>query len=454
MSGFRQFTEPPRSTSRDPFERDRDRVLYSSAFRRLAGVTQVAAAHERPLLHNRLTHSLKVAQIGRRISQRLIDGRAGSWELRQIIDPDVVETAGLAHDLGHPPFGHSAEDVLNEKLDDCGGFEGNAQSLRIVTKYHLGSLEIPGLNLTDASLNAILKYPCFREDKSRLIELRHDSGQAEWTNRSFGTKWGVYHSETSTFEFARSKVAGLANQTPADVFSRSPESIIMDWADDVSFATHDVDDYYRARLIPLHNLDAESETVIEFAASKLKKQIGFDRAKLDLAFDDLLAAASVLTEFHDSADDRAAAYTFTNSMLDLLLKGIQPLSTAPWVSVDESAQYLAEALKALTRYYVIDSSATAIAREGHTRIVAELFKQLHSWLSADPDSPRSPRLLRHMYWEAYSDGETYAAVGRDDKRLAKRVVADYLCTMTEPQTIDLAQRFSGVSPASMFGSWF
>jgi dGTPase len=170
---------------RRPFERDRDRVLYSSAFRRLAGITQVAAVSEQRVLHNRLTHSLKVAQLGRRIAQHVESDERDLAE--QIgVNPDVVETAGLAHDLGHPPFGHIAEDVLKAKLKaipGLEGFEGNAQSFRIVTKVARRRETHVGLDLTRSSLNAILKYPRTFADGDR--------GRPEhWTDRTKGDKWG------------------------------------------------------------------------------------------------------------------------------------------------------------------------------------------------------------------------------------------------------------------------
>lgn len=146
-------------------QRDHDRVLYSSSFRRLAEVTQVVAANSGYVFHNRLTHSLQVAQVGRRMAEKLvqIQTKEGIVPLGAI-DPNVVEAACLAHDLGHPPFGHVIEDELNELADQIGGFEGNAQSFRIVTKLAFHSPLYLGLDLTRATLAGVLKYPWARNE--------------------------------------------------------------------------------------------------------------------------------------------------------------------------------------------------------------------------------------------------------------------------------------------------
>src|SRR6478609_9031210 len=129
---FHDNAPNPEGDYRAPSQRDRDRVLYSSSFRRLAEVTQVVAANSGYVFHNRLTHSLQVAQVGRRIAEKL---NLLQPETKEFVDPDVVEAACLAHDLGHPPFGHIAEQKLNELAGaDIDGFEGNAQSFRIVTR--------------------------------------------------------------------------------------------------------------------------------------------------------------------------------------------------------------------------------------------------------------------------------------------------------------------------------
>ena len=176
--------------TRTPAQRDRDRILYSTAFRRLAEVTQVVRASEGHLVHNRLTHVLKVAQIGRRIAERLIKlNDPDQIRLLGGLDPDVVEAAGLAHDLGHPPFGHVAEKELQKVCKELSSeaFEGNAQSFRIVTKYSVRNDqrgEVLSLDLTRATLNAILKYP--------------------WLESAGKRKWGVYVAEKTEYENARS----------------------------------------------------------------------------------------------------------------------------------------------------------------------------------------------------------------------------------------------------------
>jgi dGTPase len=151
-----RFHPDKAADNRLAFQRDRDRILYTTSFRRLARVTQVVSADEGHVFHNRLTHSLQVAQVGRRIAEKLLEDnkKLGLASDAVLPDPDVVEAACLAHDIGHPPFGHVAErelDAIARKHGLTDGFEGNAQSFRIVTRLAMGSTP-NGLNLTRATL--------------------------------------------------------------------------------------------------------------------------------------------------------------------------------------------------------------------------------------------------------------------------------------------------------------
>src|SRR6056297_1141470 len=160
-----------KSDQRSEFQRDRDRILYSTSFRRLDGITQIVRAGESDVFHNRLTHSMKVAQVGRRLAEHCIEQQADSANFHGL-HVEVVEAACLGHDLGHPPFGHIGEETLDrilttkDEVGDCldpEGFEGNAQSFRIVAKLAVRFPQCDGLDLTRATLAALQKYPWARD---------------------------------------------------------------------------------------------------------------------------------------------------------------------------------------------------------------------------------------------------------------------------------------------------
>ncbi|MFB7356684.1 deoxyguanosinetriphosphate triphosphohydrolase family protein [Streptomyces gardneri] len=431
---------------RSPFERDRDRILYSSAFRRLAGVAQIAAVREHHLLHNRLTHSLKVAQVGRRIAQRLgSDGNftAGLDDHRDSF-PDVVEAAGLAHDIGHPPFGHTAEGVLADKMAPFGGFEGNAQSFRVVTKLAVHSNVNLGLDLTRATLNAILKYPRY-EDEASWVSL-----STPWHDRLRGLKWGAYRSEQEDFEYARKgSTAG----------HRSAGAILMDWADDVSYVTHDLHDYFRARLMPLHALRHEPpEEFFKFAADRRSKYKQFDDAKFREQYH-FLAELMPLGKWRDTRHDRVDLDKLMRKLIGGFFDAVQT-DGATGITIDEEAEYRVEVLKQLTFFYVIRQPGLALVQEGQKAIIGRLFDDLMSILARHRNGKKNvdfpvPHLLDDLY-DGMERHEVDSGFCRTHEGRRARAVCDYICALTEDQAINLYERITGqsVSQGSMFGVWF
>ena len=231
----RLVEEPPKRVDapvRTPFERDRARVVHAASSRRLAAKTQVVGPQTDDFVRNRLTHSLEVAQVARDLARALG------------CHPDIAETAALAHDLGHPPFGHNGERVLAELCEDCGGFEGNAQTLRLLTRLEAKTFDAEGrsvgLNLTRATLDACTKYPWPREaaDAPRGV---HADGSPRVVR-----KFGVYDDDLPVFAWLRAGVEGPG---------RCLEAQVMDLADDVAYSVHDVEDGVVAGRIELTRLD-------------------------------------------------------------------------------------------------------------------------------------------------------------------------------------------------------
>ncbi len=383
---------PGRREGRSPFSRDRARVLHSAALRRLAGKTQVVGPGEGAEVsgvpRTRLTHSLEVAQIGRGIAEDLG------------CDPDVVDTAGLAHDIGHPPFGHNGERALDELAGPCGGFEGNAQTLRILTRLEL-KIAGSGLNLTRASLDAACKYP--------------------WVHGPDERKYGAYAADAAVLAWVRDG---------APERGRCLEAQVMDWADDVAYSVHDVEDGLFSGRIDLAALAtaAERDVLVDLAA----RHFDGDPGALTEAARDLWAlpvVAAVATVGVTSVAGQLALKRLTSGLVGRFVvaatdatraaHGDGPLARyAADLVVPPAVGAEVALLKAVALRYVMRDPQRLAMQARQRELLAELAEALLA---------KAPDVLDPVFAAAWAEAPDDAA------RL--RVVVDQVALLTDQQAV-------------------
>ncbi|MFB6188046.1 MAG: deoxyguanosinetriphosphate triphosphohydrolase family protein [Halobacteriaceae archaeon] len=411
--------------------------MYSREFRRLSSVTQVAWAGESYFYHDRLTHSLKASQVARSVANILINEREyDDFDAEEHINPVVAESAALAHDIGHPPFGHAAESKLNELVsEEHGGFEGNAQSFRIVANSANRRLDEQGLNLTLATYNAILKYPWGATDTESDL----DYVPEEWND----SKWGYYSTEKEFFETVREHLDFEKGRL-------SVEAQIMDYADDVTYAIHDLDDFYRAGLIPLDRLlqqSPERERAIDY----LKDKIDPDESEIRQAFEDLTEnlipeeETTLLTPFQGTDEEISEMNRLNSFLVERYLAPFVPEDlklNEEQLKLEVADRLEAEisVLKELTFFYVIDNPSLASQQQGQNKIIERLFEVLSE--AAEPgDDPA--HVIPSPHRERIKELEPHQARERE------RRVVDIIVSMTETQALEMYKRLEGYTPGSV-----
>jgi len=347
--------ENPKRPTRSAFERDRARVLHSSALRRLAAKTQVVEVDSGDFPRTRLTHSLECAQIGRELGKAL-----GA-------DPDLVETACLAHDIGHPPFGHNGELALDHVARACGGFEGNAQSLRLLTRLEAKVITVggrsAGLNLTRAALDAALKYP-WVAPQARAVP-------------SAGAKYGAYAADAEVFRWIR-------DGAPA---GRSClEAQIMDWADDVAYSVHDLEDGLHAGHITFGQLadDTERLTLAEITASTYAHPgESASVAELGEVLDELLALDCWPRAFDGGPRSLAALKNLTSELIGRFCTAAEDATRQAYgacalrrygadLVLPRRQRLECALLKGVTAHYVMSRPGAGVTRARQRELIAEL----------------------------------------------------------------------------------
>ncbi|HEV8718340.1 MAG TPA: dNTP triphosphohydrolase [Candidatus Binatia bacterium] len=380
----RQSPEP-QSTERDyrsAFEHDRARIIHSAAFRRLQGKTQVFGVYEGDFFRTRLTHSLEVAQIAKGIALRL-----GA-------DTDLVEAVCLAHDLGHPPFGHTGEHTLHELMRYHGGFEGNAQTFRILTCLERKHVAYDGLNLTYQTLDGVLKYKTCIDAAALAVSADPVKGFYAWD---------------------RELVATIVNYT-GNGYARSFECQIMDVADDIAYSVHDLEDSLKAGLISIADFHrAPPPRVVRAVHAKLAP-LGHTVSD-EVVHRELVCIAKRLEELERTAG-RVARKMLTRDLIHEFASAVS-LQPDGRIEAELVSRVRIEVLKAFESYKVIfNPRVTTLGHKGK-----EVLRRLFAVLDQGRESIG-------LFPEDH--GEDYErALMNGDETARKRVICDFLAGMTD-----------------------
>jgi dGTPase len=391
----RFLDEPAKRGGRTEFARDRARIIHSFALRRLAAKTQVAVPWATDFPRTRLSHSLECAQVGRELGAAL-----GA-------DPDLMEGACLAHDIGHPPFGHNGEEALNLIAQSCGGFEGNAQSLRLLIRLEAKTV-LPdgksiGLNLTRASLDAATKYP--------------------WTRVVNAKKFGVYEDDLEIFNWYRQGV---------DSGKSSMEAQIMDWSDDIAYSVHDLEDSLVSGQIKLDQLNDDLPKL--FTVAKQMYLADITEGEMQIALNSL-QKLSCWPRYYDGTHRSLARLKDLASQLIGRFAQAAEVATQEKYGDGDLTRYNANLvvpraqrvevalLKSMAGHYVINATDSQIRYAEQQKILTQLVEAILA---------SAPNTLESFFLQDWQRAQT------DQARL--RVVIDQVASLTDPGAITLHNR--------------
>lgn len=443
---------------RTEFARDLARIIHSPSFRRLQGKTQLFPGAESDFFRNRLTHSIEVGQIARAIGRR-----ANATLLRRHgseVDLDLLELAGLAHDIGHPPFGHTGEEALNFEMKEFGGFESNAQSLRVLARIEK-KLDAPsrqldedrepiwardgqevavGLNLCARTLASVLKY-------DSRIDYLGDGDKPRSLQK------GYFPSESRLVQQIKRHVSGDAQTTPF----KSVECQIMDIADDIAYSTYDLEDAFKAKLLAPLDLLTTSDEILKRTAERATRELGIDVSPADVhnsfaAVFEFFGHTSaegkrrrmrreVQIEYNTSSKYASNGYLrsyFSGELVNQFIRGVSVEfdDERPWASkvkIDAGLRLAISVLKQSTYVRLIGSDRMLLIQERSRRIIKEVFQTL-----AHDDGHRLlPPDWRGRFNQAEGSGK-------------QRVVCDFIASMTDRHAVDFYARLTSKDFSSMF----
>ena len=408
MSGAKNYSEadqerflfePAKRAGRTEFMRDRARVIHSAALRRLAAKTQVAVPWENDFQRTRLSHSLECAQIGRELGESL-----GA-------DPDLLETACLSHDLGHPPFGHNGEEALAGVAKEFGGFEGNAQSFRLLTRIEAKTVDKDGksvgLNLTRASLDAATKYPWLRAINPR--------------------KFGVYDDDVEIFNWVRKG---------APVDRKCIEAQIMDWSDDCAYSVHDLEDAIFVGQVKVANFERDfdilhSEMQSGYGSTATKEEAAGALERLQTLscwpryYD---GSHRSLARLKDSTSQLIGRFVLAAELETRKVHGDGPLMRySADLVIPREQQVEVDFLKAVAGHYLINAAASQERYAKQQVLIKELVEMLHKHADTNLDSIFA---------------KDWAVATNDTERM--RIVIDQIASLTDPGAYALHARLSAL----------